>query len=111
MGIRGYRVNSRAIDVIGYEQDAVLSIQFKNGKRYIYQWVTPEVFRALMTASSKGSFFASHIKEQYGFKSMEDDFSEIVDEAVYHQEASRGPMLKPISISIPEGFVHPTWAW
>lgn len=45
--------------------DSTLVITFKNGSRYRYKAVPPEVFNDLCTALSAGRFHAAEIKNVY----------------------------------------------
>ncbi len=61
-------VESSQIDKIGYDKETEkLRVQFKNGGFYDYSNVPPEVHRALMAASSVGSFFSTVIKKNSSY--------------------------------------------
>jgi hypothetical protein len=42
-----------------------LVIEFTSGKTYVYDDVPPEVYRGLLKAASKGSYFLDVIKDVY----------------------------------------------
>jgi hypothetical protein len=44
-----------------------LDLRFRAGSTYSYLGVPPDVFEAFIAAPSKGSFFASHIRDRYLF--------------------------------------------
>jgi len=53
-----------------YQYDAAsrqLAIVFQSGRRYVYSDVPAEVYEGMKTASAKGEFFNSYIREQYKF--------------------------------------------
>jgi len=58
-------------DVIrSFEYDAAnrrLLITFQTGKRYTYQDVPEEIYRALQSSPSKGEYFNAHIREYFTF--------------------------------------------
>lgn len=59
-------VQSSAISRIEHdEQTQTLSIWFKGSRRYDYYGVPKSVYQALMNASSKGTYFAQHIRDRY----------------------------------------------
>lgn len=60
-------VNSSVIHSVGYN-DGVLEIKFRSGKVYKYFNVPEEVYLALITTPSVGSFFNSYIKGVYRFR-------------------------------------------
>ncbi|MBQ6298696.1 MAG: KTSC domain-containing protein [Selenomonadaceae bacterium] len=58
-------VNSSAIAEIGYE-DGVLMIRFHaQYKPYYFPNVSEQLFKAFLSAQSKGKFFNEHIKDKY----------------------------------------------
>jgi len=58
---------SSNIEAAGYLHSAMtLRIQFTGGRKYDYAPVPEETWKALMSAPSKGKFFASNIKNIYG---------------------------------------------
>lgn len=59
-------VSSSNLHSVGYDQEsAVLEIKFKEGGVYQYSGVPLDRYERLMSASSKGSYFASYIKNSY----------------------------------------------
>ena len=65
-------VNSSNIRSIGYETTTqTLEIEFHGGRIYQYSGVGYAVYQGLMSATSKGSYFHSHIKDKYPFTRIE----------------------------------------
>lgn len=62
--MRMISVYSSNIRSIGYE-NGILYVRFIRGGLYSYSGVPLNEFNALMNASSKGSYFAHHIKSFY----------------------------------------------
>ena len=61
-------VDSANIEAIGYDDDTQeLHVQFLSGGYYIYHNVPRQIFDALMSAPSKGSFLNREIKSAYQF--------------------------------------------
>ena len=61
-------VRSSNIRSVGYEEVArMLEVEFHSGGVYRYSGVPEMVYRCLMRAVSKGSYFHQHIKDQYPF--------------------------------------------
>ena len=61
--IRRY-VSSSNINSIGYA-NGTLEIEFNNGSIYQYNNVPETLYNGLMSASSHGKYFASHIKNSF----------------------------------------------
>lgn len=64
------RVSVASSDLVSVGYDAAsgtLEVEFKDGSVYQYFGVPPGVFEQLLGASSKGSFFARHIKKRFRF--------------------------------------------
>ena len=60
-------VSSSNIRSIGYDSNSqTLEIEFHSGGIYQYYNVPNSTYNALMSASSHGSFFHRHIKDQFG---------------------------------------------
>lgn len=60
-------VQSSDLRSIGYDPgNSVLEIEFNSGGVYQYFNVPISVYRALMSASSHGTYFHAHIKGRYG---------------------------------------------
>ncbi len=47
-----------------------LIITFKNNVQYLYEGVSPEVFKELISADSVGKYFDKEIKGKYNFKRL-----------------------------------------
>ncbi len=60
-------VSSSNIASIGYE-NGTLYVSFNRGGLYAYSGVPEAVYRGLMSASSHGSYLASHVKGVYPYK-------------------------------------------
>lgn len=59
-------VSSSDIRSIGYvSKSQTLEIEFHSGSTYQYFDVPESIYNALMSASSHGSYFHSHIKDRY----------------------------------------------
>jgi hypothetical protein len=59
-------VGSSAINAVGYDPVSMqLHIRFKQGHTYIFCRVPQNIYDGLMSASSKGSYYDSHIRERY----------------------------------------------
>jgi len=60
-------VESSALKAVGYDSATqILTVIFKkSGARYDYKQVPQKVFKNLMTAPSKGSYFMKNIKGKY----------------------------------------------
>ncbi|MCX8982442.1 KTSC domain-containing protein [Citrobacter portucalensis] len=59
-------VSSSNIHSIGYDQvNHILEIAFLSGGIYQYMGVPAAVYNALMSAASKGSYFAHYIRDVY----------------------------------------------
>lgn len=59
-------VSSSNISSIGYE-NGTLYVAFNRGGLYSYSGVPESVYRELMSASSHGSYLASHVKGVYPY--------------------------------------------
>ncbi len=58
------RVQSSAIRAVGYD-DYTLTVEFHGGRIYDHPGVPESVFRGLMGASCKGSYYARNIRGRY----------------------------------------------
>jgi len=47
-----------------------LQLDFRNGTRYAYSGVGPELFRDLLYAASKGVFFNQHIRGRFPYAKL-----------------------------------------
>ena len=64
-------VSSSNLESVGYDaNDEILEIKFHSGGIYQYFNVSLEKFDSLMSASSKGSYFARHIKNRHRFRKI-----------------------------------------
>ena len=62
-------VNSKAISVVTYQKDIKqLSIQFRNGRIYLYKDVPLKVYDRFRTNKSMGVYYNSTIRKKYGFE-------------------------------------------
>lgn len=60
------RVNSSAIEAVGYDPESLrMKIRFTGGNVYDFCRVPENIYRGLMAASSKGTYYNDHIKERY----------------------------------------------
>lgn len=60
-------VSSSNISSIGYE-NGTLYVTFHHGGLYAYFNVPESIYHGLMSASSHGSYLASHVKGVYSYK-------------------------------------------
>ena len=58
-------LESSIIEVILYNNDAILTIQFKGGASYQYAEVPIEEFFKLRESESKGKYFIQNIKDKF----------------------------------------------
>jgi hypothetical protein len=66
--VRRVRVSSSVIASVGYAvRDQILEIEFVSGRIYQYLDVERGTYEALMKASSKGTYFNDHIRDEYAF--------------------------------------------
>jgi hypothetical protein len=62
-------VASSNLRAVGYDPDLhLLEIEFRDGRIYQYPGVPAGVFRGLMNAASKGSYFHNHIEGTYPYR-------------------------------------------
>ncbi len=61
-------VSSSNIRSVGYEVEAqMLELEFHSGGVYRYSGVPEVIYRGLIRAASKGSYFHQNIKDRYSF--------------------------------------------
>ena len=61
-------VSSSNISSIGYDEDSrTLEIEFHSGSIYQYFDVPLNIYQELMSAGSKGQYFAAHIKGYFRY--------------------------------------------
>ncbi len=71
MAVEWIEVKSSNIAAIAYIKEAKqLMVQFNNGNVYAYSDVPEEVFDGFLDASSKGRYFAEHIKGKYEYEKV-----------------------------------------
>lgn len=59
-------VTSSNLASVGYDPDSeTLEITFKSSGTYVYFGVPHSAYAGLMSAYSKGSYFAAHIRDYY----------------------------------------------
>jgi hypothetical protein len=62
-------VRSSNVASVGYDaENSILEIEFQDGGIYQYFRVPQNVHAGLMSASSKGSYFARYVKDKYTVK-------------------------------------------
>lgn len=62
--MRRERVDSRALRSVGYDPDSrTLEIEFSSGTVYRYFDVPVDAYVGLMTAGSKGGYYADNIRD------------------------------------------------
>lgn len=60
-------VSSSNLSAVGYEHQT-LYVRFHSGATYAYSGVPESVYRALMSAGSKGRYFETHVKPVYPYR-------------------------------------------
>ena len=64
-------VRSSNICSVGYEPETqTLELEFHGGGIYQYSSVPEAVYKGLMRAASKGSYFHDYIKDRYSFRQV-----------------------------------------
>lgn len=64
-------VVSSNLNSVGYDPNTkILEIEFHDGGIYQYNNVPPHIYDGLMSASSKGSYHHSHIKNSYSYRKI-----------------------------------------
>jgi hypothetical protein len=77
--IRMTKVNSTNLDSIGYEKKKKeLQVEFKDGARYKFKDVKPDLFKEFQKAESKGSFFAMNIRNKFVTKKIKEKRIEVI---------------------------------
>jgi hypothetical protein len=65
------RVDSSTIATVGYdEEQQIMEIVFRDGRVYHFLEVPPERVLSLLRAESKGRFFNSEIKPNFGYRAV-----------------------------------------
>lgn len=50
-----------------------LQVKFRpSGRRYVYLEVPPETYQGLLTASSRGAYFNTHIRDRFSFQRLDE---------------------------------------
>lgn len=62
-------VSSSDLNSVGFEKGE-LYIQFNSGGLYVYSNVPEQVYRELLSASSHGRYFHTHIKNSYSYRKI-----------------------------------------
>jgi hypothetical protein len=61
-------LDSTTLTAVAYDDRCgELQLDFRDGARYAYSGVTPELFRDLLCATSKGSFFNRYIRGRFPY--------------------------------------------
>ena len=64
-------VTSSTIAAVGYDaSDGTLEVEFHGGGTYQYSDVPASVYRGLVGAPSKGSYFHAHIRTTYPYRRL-----------------------------------------
>ena len=64
-------VTSSNLSSVGYDaSDRTLEVEFHDGKIYQYFEVPASVYRGLINAPSKGSYFHAHIRTTYRYRRL-----------------------------------------
>ncbi len=64
-------VSSSNLRSVGYDSSSsTLEVEFNSGSVYQYSSVPPNVYAALMSASSHGTYFNANIKNSYRFRQI-----------------------------------------
>ena len=60
------KVNSSTISEINYD-GKLLTVNFVNGREYVYEGVSQELYEQFTKAESKGKFFHENINYRYNY--------------------------------------------
>jgi len=60
-------LDSTTLAAATYDGRGRLELDFRDGTRYTYSGVTPDMYRDLLGADSKGSFFNRHIRGRFPY--------------------------------------------
>lgn len=64
-------VISSNLSAVGYDaSDGTLEVEFHGGRIYQYSDVPASVYRGLLDAPSKGSYFHAHIRNAYPYRRL-----------------------------------------
>jgi hypothetical protein len=62
------RLDSTTLAAATYDERCeTLQLDFRDGTRYLYSGIAPTLYRELLLAVSKGSFFNRHIRGQFPY--------------------------------------------
>ena len=62
------RLDSTTLTAATYDDGReTLQLDFRDGTRYLYSGIAPSLFRELLRAVSKGSFFNRHIRSHFPY--------------------------------------------
>jgi len=65
---RRVNLDSTTLAAVVYDDcRAELQLDFRDGARYAYSGIAPELFRDLLCATSKGSFFNQYIRGRFPY--------------------------------------------
>lgn len=93
--LEGGKVESSNILSYAYQPQArVLEVIFRDGSRYAYEAVPPDVFAAFKVASSKGRFLHQTIKPRFECRRVEPPFAGV------RGEGGKGGMGRPVVTGI-----------
>lgn len=66
------RLDSTTLTAVAYDdRRGELQLDFFDGARYVYSGVAPELFRDLLSATSKGSFFNRYIRGRFPYGKLQ----------------------------------------
>ena len=64
-------LDSRTLAAVDYDDcRGELPLDFRDGARYVYSKIAPELFRDLLCAVSKGSFFNRYIRGRFPYAKL-----------------------------------------
>ena len=64
-------LDSTTLTAVAYDdRRGELQLDFFDAARYVYSGVAPELFRDLLNASSKGSFFNRYIRGRFPYSKL-----------------------------------------
>ncbi len=64
-------LDSTTLAAVAYDdRRCELQLDFRDGARYAYSGVAPELFRDLLCATSKGSFFNQYIRGRFPYAKL-----------------------------------------
>jgi hypothetical protein len=67
-------LDSTTLAAVAYDDRCgELKLDFRDGARYTYSGVAPELFRDLLCATSKGSFFNRYIRGRFPYAKLPPD--------------------------------------